>query len=143
MASLVENTQRIVNGLNDAYDIVQNRAGSCSRKAENLASEIDSIPSGGGDVESGNFNTVSNDGSFIECGFVPTKISVNTFYLGTASTESCDYFEGDFNEIYRTSGGVTFTMANNRIFPGTENGKMGFRYKARFAGKVAHFIATK
>lgn len=143
MATLTENVARVTTALDDIKNAIIGKGVTPTGKCETFADAITNIPSGGGDVESGNFNTVAGDGSFIDCGFVPTRISVNTFYLGAASTESCDYFEGDFNEIYRTSGGVTFSMANNRIFPGTENGKMGFRYKARYAGKLAHFIATK
>ena len=142
MATLTENVARVTSALDDIKNAIIDKGVTPTGKCETFAAAIESIPSGGS-VKSGNFTTVAGDGSFIECGFVPTRISVNSFYLAAASTESSDYFDGDFNEIYRTSGGTTFIMTNNRIFPGTENGKMGFRYKARYAGKVAHFIATK
>lgn len=48
MATLVENTTRVVNGLKGGFNAITEMGGTCTRKAENLANDIKSIPTGGG-----------------------------------------------------------------------------------------------
>ena len=137
MASLTENTQRVVKGLEDAYDAVISKGGVCARKAEYLATNIKAIPgvdvrgttATAADVRKGkiffNKNGQETEGALAEEPFIgkytPKKDAMNWFSTGTYEgvgvgidgvniSDASHLLEGDALVTKDMEGNITSTI---------------------------------
>lgn len=149
MATLTENVARVTSALDDIKNAIIGKGVTPSGKCETFADAIASIPSGGEKkCVSGQFDTVSGQNVYVECGFEPSMIMVSSMatYGGVGSTDTSVYVKNatlEKHSFYRTATNSlvqeSLTNANMRFAVDSN----GFNYNSRYTRANAYYMAIE